>query len=59
MLSILQNAQSWIDVFTKTSKIRKIKQRLKVYELRIFDVFVKTSFQLHAFLQNRQRLDKN
>ena len=44
MLSILQTAQSWIDVFTKTSKIRKIKQRVKVYELRIFDVFVKTSF---------------
>ena len=47
MLSILQNAQSWIDVFTKTSKIRKIK-RVKIYELRIFNVFVKTSFQLHA-----------
>ena len=33
MLSILQNAQSWIDVFTTTSKIRKIKRRVKVYEL--------------------------
>ena len=59
MLSNLQNAQSWIDVFTKTSNIRKIKQRDKVYELRIFDFFVKTSFQLYSFLQNRQHLDKN
>ena len=42
----------------KTLKIRKIKQHVKVYKLRIFDVFVKTSFQLHAFLQNRQHLDK-
>ena len=53
MLSILQNAQTWIDVFTKTSNTRKIKQRYKVYELRIFDFFVKTSFQLYAFLQNK------
>ena len=37
------------------SKVRKIKQHVKVYELCIFDVFVKTSFQLHAFLQNRQQ----
>ena len=48
-----------MNVFTETSKIRKIKQRVKVYELRIFDVFVKTSFQLHVFLQNRQQLDEN
>ena len=36
MLSILQNAQSWMDVFTKMSKIRKINQRVKVYELRLW-----------------------
>ena len=46
MLSILQNAISWIYVFTMTSNARKIKQRVKVYELRMFDFFVKTSFHL-------------
>ena len=44
MLSILQNALSWINVFTKTSKIQKIKQRFKVYKLCKLDVVVKTSF---------------
>ena len=39
--------------------MRKIKQRVKILELRIFDFFAKTSFQPHAFLQNRLRLDKN
>ena len=59
MLSILQNAQSWIDVFTETSNIRKIKQRVKVYELRIFHFFVTTSFQQYALLQNRHHLDRS
>ena len=59
MLSNLQNAKSSVDVFTKTSNIRKIKQRDKVYELRIFDFVVKTSLQLEAFLQNAQHLDAN
>ena len=30
MLSILQNAQSWIDIFTKKSNIRKTEQRVKI-----------------------------
>ena len=59
MSSILQNAQNWIDVFTKTSNIRKIKQPVKVYELRLFDFFVTTSFQQYAFFQYRQHLGKN
>ena len=32
---------------------------VKVYELRIFDFFVKMSLQLYAFLQNRQHLNIN
>ena len=52
MLSIMQNAQSWINVFTKTSKIHEIELRVT------FDFFVQTSFQQYAFLQNRL-LDKN
>ena len=58
-MCILQIAKSWINVFTKTLNIRKIKQGVKVYELRLFDFFLKTSFQQYVFLQNRQRLDKN
>ena len=30
MLSILQNTPGWIDVFTKTSNMPKIKQRVKI-----------------------------
>ena len=43
----------------KDVEYSKIKQPVKVYELREFDFFVAMSFQQYAFLQYGQHLDKN